>query len=283
MMDIDNAMGMYMGMAIGDALGAPLEFTQGLPDDQIRSFKYRTGGAHNVSIGEWTDDTAMARAITDSYITKERFDSNFVYAEWNNWVNYGQWGTRDYCFDKGATCSQAINNWVIGHNGFEHFGVSDESAQGNGGIMRLCPTVIANLHDETSAVLDAVRQSMMTHRSTVCTQYAAMLARDLWHGKLISSTENEILNRKTENSGWVVDTYYSAWQAVLTTNNFASAVRKAVSRGNDADTVGAVAGMIAGRIYGYSEIPTWAKDDLMLRFSLECELKELYDFGLSSF
>ena len=46
----DKAIGMFLGLAIGDALGAPLEFEEASPPNNLLT-KYTTGGAHNVSIG----------------------------------------------------------------------------------------------------------------------------------------------------------------------------------------------------------------------------------------
>jgi len=55
------------GLAIGDAMGAPIEFEEGRePNDYIS--KYMTGGAHSVSKGEFTDDTSMALAMADAFI-----------------------------------------------------------------------------------------------------------------------------------------------------------------------------------------------------------------------
>ena len=64
----EQCIGMYLGMAIGDALGAPYEFTQPEPFISFQEINMDAGGAHNVARGEWTDDTAMARCIADCYI-----------------------------------------------------------------------------------------------------------------------------------------------------------------------------------------------------------------------
>lgn len=58
-----------------------------------------------------------------------------------------------------------------------------------------------------------------------------------------------------KSSGYVVDTLEAALWAVGGTNSFEEAVLKAVNLGGDADTVGAVAGQIAGAIWGYQTIP----------------------------
>jgi ADP-ribosyl-[dinitrogen reductase] hydrolase len=71
----------------------------------------------------------------------------------------------------------------------------------------------------------------------------------------------------------VADTYASAWHSVNTTSNFEEAVVDAITRGGDADTVGAVAGMLAGRIYGYQALEAHAlslvKADLVIRIGRE--------------
>ena len=68
-MDKNNSIGMFIGLAVGDALGAPLEFQKPRTPENFHK-KFSTGGVHNVSIGEWTDDTSMALALSKSLIEK---------------------------------------------------------------------------------------------------------------------------------------------------------------------------------------------------------------------
>ena len=58
---------------------------------------------------------------------------------------------------------------------------------------------------------------------------------------------DKLRDRPIRNTGYVADTYASAWHSVLNTDSFEDAISDAVNRGGDADTVGAVTGMIAGR------------------------------------
>ena len=69
---------------------------------------------------------------------------------------------------------------------------------------------------------------------------------------------NEVMS-----GGFVKETYEAAWWAFSTTNSFEDCIIKAINRGHDADTTGAVAGMIAGRYYGHEKIPKYFKDNLM--------------------
>ena len=64
------------------------------------------------------------------------------------------------------------------------------------------------------------------------------------------------------SGGYVKETYQAAWWAYETTDNFEDCVIKAINRGFDSDTTGAVAGMIAGCFYGYENIPVWMIEDL---------------------
>ena len=58
-----------------------------------------------------------------------------------------------------------------------------------------------------------------------------------------------------QSSGYVVDTLEAAVWCFLNTDNYKDCVLKAVNLGEDTDTVGAVAGGLAGLYYGLEEIP----------------------------
>ena len=66
------------------------------------------------------------------------------------------------------------------------------------------------------------------------------------------------------SGGFVKETYEAAWWAFSTSNSFEECIIKAVNRGHDADTTGAVAGMLAGRHYGLSNIPEHLIKNLMM-------------------
>ena len=273
-----NAIGMYLGMAVGDAIGAPWEFTKPTPLISWQEIEMRTGGPHDVSLGEWTDDTALARCLTDCYQRFGRLIPEACYENFAEWENTGKFGTRDHIFDIGITTMTAIGNYKLNQNGRTWFGVDDQHAQGNGGIMRLAPIIIANWQDQNACRLDAIKSSMLTHASEECLRFADRLANDLWRGRTNQSMES-LFQKVTNNSGHVRDTYFSAWKAVKSTGCFEDAIKYAVCRGNDADTVGAVAGMIAGRIYGIESIPSKWLDALMMKDVLFQEAQDLYRIG----
>lgn len=90
---------------------------------------------------------------------------------------------------------------------------------------------------------------MLTHGSSDCITYTAALAHELWEGRPLPQYDH-LRDRPINNSGYISDTYASAWYSVRSTKSFHAAIVDAINRGEDADTVGAVTGMIAGRFYG---------------------------------
>lgn len=275
----DQAMGMYLGLAIGDALGAPWAYHEPNVFVDWKEIEMRSGGEHNVITGEWTDETAMTRCIADAYIRWQRFDVETIYENFCAWEDTGHLSTRDEVFDIDITCMTAIGNYKQGVAGEKYRGVDDAHAQSSGGIVRLAPVILANINDLTRCRLEAIESTMLTHASETCVLYADKLARDLWEGKLMGHNPT-VFTKQTKSTGQVADTYYSAWQAVLATGSFEDALKRAVCRGGRADTVGAVAGMIAGRIYGKSAIPEKWLDALIMKNELLEEANQLYTLGM---
>ena len=64
MLSTDRQRGTLFGLAVGDALGAAVEFET--PGTFPEVTGYRDGGPHGLARGEWTDDTSMALALADS-------------------------------------------------------------------------------------------------------------------------------------------------------------------------------------------------------------------------
>ena len=269
-MDIDKKLGMFLGLAIGDALGAPLEF-QKSRDPQNYITHYSSGGPHNVSVGEWTDDTSMALALAKSLTEKKMFDADDIMNKFCLWFQQGKYCTRDKCFDIGNTVYDALNSYSnsVKYNEFRqpYRGRVTEDTSGNGALMRMAPVIIVS-KDVHEAVRLAIQQTLLTHGSELCVKYSIMFAEELFLGKSIPKYSHYKLpdNIKRENvmsGGFVKETYQAAWWAFSSSNSFEDCIIKAVNRGHDADTTGAVSGMLAGRFYGLSNIPDQFKEQLM--------------------
>lgn len=247
----DQAAGLWWGLFIGDAMGCPLEFTQPNRGKPVTTFT--SGGVHKVAKGEFSDDGAMALAIADAYITQGRFCGSTIQQNFIDWMETGVFGTRpgEPAWDVGMTVQRSLKS--VRNIQRPYAGSTMADTSGNGCIMRLAPCIIWNRNNLSAAIGESVAQALLTHGSSDCITYTAALAHELWEGKPLPQYDH-LRDRPINNSGYVADTYASAWYSVKRTNSFHAAVVDAINRGDDADTVGAVTGMIAGRIFGNCQI-----------------------------
>ena len=196
----NQAIGSFLGLAIGDALGTTLEFSQNPTEDRSKWHRHITGGGpFQLPAGGWTDDTSMALAMAEAIVSQGQFDANAVADNFVAWWQDGKFSCQRECFDIGFTTSEALARFNANANNANPYqGSTAPSTSGNGGIMRLVPTVIANLHDQNKAVTESVLQSRITHASPECDLYAGLLAQVLVAADpLIPEVEAYVLDDKT--------------------------------------------------------------------------------------
>jgi ADP-ribosyl-[dinitrogen reductase] hydrolase len=304
---LDRKRGMFLGMAIGDALGAAVEFKRPGSFDLVTG--YRAGGPHRLAAGEWTDDTSMALALADSIAENgwDLADQANRYVEW--WQN-GRYSITGECFDIGITTREALSNYRKTGDATTS-GPTDDYSSGNGSIMRLAPVPIAFHHHYTSNNLSellrlAIESSLPTHGSAMCRSACVALSLIL-AGLAAGETKEAVLDpdwpvwRKVESehnlhpqiaevirgshqrksppeirgSGFVVHSLEASLWAFAGAQSFEEAVLRAVNLGDDADTTGAICGQIAGACWGESGIPASLLTGLAGRDMLENVLTRL--------
>jgi ADP-ribosyl-[dinitrogen reductase] hydrolase len=270
----DRARGALIGLAVGDALGTTIEFKR--RDSYSPIIDMVGGGPFNLAPGEWTDDTSMALCLADSLIAQEgALDAHDLARRFVRWWRKGENSVTGRCFDIGTTTRAGLAGFAA--TGTPR-GDSAPHRAGNGGIMRLAPVALVARGNAAKAAELARAQSEVTHASVECLDAAGLLARVLVGGivgeghaaldtgariqwaapKVAAIAKGEWRDKPRDfirSSGYVIDTLEAAFWAVGSSLSFEEAVLKAVNLGDDADTVGAVAGQIAGAIWGYSAIP----------------------------
>ena len=275
-MNKDKAIGMFMGLFVGDALGAPVEFMR--PHEFEKVTDMIGGGVHSAEIGEWTDDGAMAMCIADAYKVKEKFAPQEIALNFKTWAKTGHFGTRDYRFDIGRTCFESIESMTTEQ---PYQGRTDSRASGNGSIMRIAPVVLANHNKPNTGLGEAIAVSLMTHGNADTVHYITAFVAELYADKQLDEfthlIDAEYDIRKGKGS--IMYAYNAAWESVDLTFSFQDALILAVNKGYDADTVGAVTGMLAGRHYGYSAIPKRWLNKLMKHDELLKMAETLYEMG----
>lgn len=248
--------GIFLGLATGDALGTTLEFGPRRPLSNLHT-EMTGGGVFHLKPGEWTDDTAMAVALAASLIEHRGFQPLDVLHEWAAWYRHGKHSCTGSCFDIGNATRTALDAFL--RNPTVPPSIS-ASSLGNGTLMRLAPVVLF-ARDANEAASLAYAQSILTHgeeAAQATASFARLLFTTATQGldpAAISAAFAQRPRAEVSASGFYKDTLEAALWAVATTSSFEAALIAAVNLGDDADTVGAVAGQLAGAVYGLSAIP----------------------------
>ncbi len=269
----DRALGAFLGLAVGDAVGTTLEFRR--RDAQPRLEDMVGGGPFGQPPGGWTDDTAMALALADSLAASETLDYRNLMDRFVRWWRHGDYSHTGECFDIGNTTLDALDRYQ--RTGNPIAGSTDPHSAGNGSLMRLAPVALRFWRDRPGLIAAAADQSRATHGAEeavdACRAFAELLADAIagspradvlaprpFEGaaaiaRIMAGSGRGRARETISSSGYVVDTLEAAIWSVARTGDFHNAVLLAANLADDADTVAAVTGQLAGALYGLSGIP----------------------------
>ncbi len=159
-----------IGLAIGDALGVPVEFRSRQEIVKNPVVVMRGYGTHNQPIGTWSDDTSLTLALMDSIVEKRKIDYADIMDRFSNWLMYNDYTATGEVFDVGNSTSRAIMNYGRGMNPLECGGVS-EYENGNGSLMRILPIAFYLLKRPDYAIeyqMEIIHNiSSLTHRHPI--------------------------------------------------------------------------------------------------------------------
>jgi ADP-ribosyl-[dinitrogen reductase] hydrolase len=266
---MDKAKAAYLGLAIGDALGATVEFMT--PNEIVVNLgvhKNITGGGWlKLQPGKVTDDTEMSLALGIAMLSCLQVNAGVIAEAFSEWM-------RGKPVDMGNTVRRGI---VYYRTHGETSVPKSEFNAGNGACMRSLPIALATMGCDRNTVIKASRlQAHITHHSDLSdagTEHVIELVQMALLGHSMSELEScsrtftnqypqyRFDQKKVLNpGGYIVETLQAVLQAFYTTDNFESCLIDVVNRGGDADTTGAIAGMLAGAYYGMDLIPKrWLK------------------------
>ncbi len=279
---LERARAAYLGLALGDALGATVEFMT--PREIAAEYRVHDrilgGGWLNLKPGQVTDDTTMALALGGSILEAGMVDAQAAARAFDAWM-------RAKPVDIGNTVRRGLLQ-------FRKTGQAEmppcEHDAGNGAAMRVLPVALATLGQSETAVRAACRaQAHVTHHnglSDAATECLALMVQDalqgadknaLLHGRAhpLAARHPEFVFRAVRQvgnpSGYIVDTVVAVFQALFDTDGFFECLVDVVNRGGDADTTGAIAGMLAGALYGPEALPAHWLDALDPEIRRACQ------------
>jgi len=278
-MELDRARGVLLGLACGDALGRPVEFSSAaqIEAEHSQLTEMVGQGTWNQPAGTITDDTEQALCIARSLVEQQEFDPGDIAERFVAWYDSGP-------FDIGRMTMRSLSR-------LKHGDTWDEAGQhvweqsvegqnaGNGSVMR-CPPLAIPYADDRDHLAEVSRQSsQITHADPRCTygctvlnltiagllEDAATPLQDALN-KVGSDAPDELVAaleplargdapNTLETSGYVVHSLQTALHDGLFAESAEDAIVTAVNRGGDADTIGAIAGAVAGAQFGASTLP----------------------------
>ncbi len=287
-MEKDIYQDILFGIAVGDALGVPVEFKSREMIARNPVTEMIGYGTYNLPAGTFSDDSSLAFCLAEA-LTKS-FSLPVVADNFIAWLNNNYWTPRGEVFDVGIATKQAIDRLSKGYPP-ELAGGTEINDNGNGSLMRILPLIIYIRNKEVAERYDITRQvSSITHghiRSVIACFYCLEFARQLINGtnkfeiyknlqteipsylnemqidvaevkqfdRLLEGNIYDLKKKDIYSSGYVLHTLEASIWCLLTTDNFMEATLKAVNLGADTDTTGAVTGGLAGLMYGINTIP----------------------------
>lgn len=277
------------GLAVGDALGVPVEFKSRtyLKDNPVTEmFGF---GTHHQPIGTWSDDSSLVFCLAESLCSG--YDLNDIARNFVKWYSAELWTPHGRVFDIGIATTHAIRNIAKGHQP-DLCGGFSESDNGNGSLMRILPLVFyLQQEKDVEVIYKKVKEvSSITHahfRSVfACFIYVVYCLENLKDkdkfeaykemqnvvAKFLENKEfnpievglfdrilkNDIsayLENEIYSSGYVLHSLEASFWCFLNSDTYEETVLKAVNLGEDTDTTGAIAGGLAGIYYGIENIP----------------------------
>ena len=275
----DRVLGVVLGGAVGDALGAGYEFLTPPPlADDVEMLPGRL--THDVA-GHWTDDTAMAIGVLRAIARHGRLDSDEALSDVA--AGFLKWFRSDPP-DVGRQTRDVLSS-ARGPDDVSRsaaaYQMSHPERAGNGSLMRTGPVALAHLGDSQGVARSAAAVSALTHPHIEAVEACVLWScaveatlttgalqgpevglaflddsrRDLWSSRIRGAEAGG--PEQWNPNGFVVSALQAAWWAITSTRGqgYESGVRAAVAIGDDTDTVASIAGALLGAAYGASSIP----------------------------
>ena len=278
------------GVVVGDALGCPVQFEDRATVAGHPVTDMRENGTFDLPVGSWTDDSSLTLALLDSICKTGKLDLKHIMDNFADWLENGAFTPYGKAFDIGRGTFRAIREYMHRGNPRQCGSYDERNNGNGSlmRIMPACLYCYEKGLDDKDAIKDIHQVGSLTHAhirtNIACGLYyfmvkailsgngmdfKARLQEGLDHGfayyeKTLADHEYlENYNRirdlavfantpeeKIRSGGYVVDTLEAVLWSLINTDSFESALLKAVNLGYDTDTVGAIAGGLAGLYYG---------------------------------
>jgi ADP-ribosylglycohydrolase len=275
-----------IGLAIGDALGVPVEFKSREWLQKQPLLDMIGYGTHHQPPGTWSDDSSLTFCTVQGLM--KGYDLDDIAGQFTRWYRDGHWTAHGKVFDIGGTTYRAIERLMRGESPL-YSGDFEEDSNGNGSLMRILPLAFFLKEkpiDERYSIVKEVSSITHAHiRSVICcfiyVEYAILLLKGIDKGEAyrqmqdivndfidIAYAERKLFDRillhdissyykaEIRGSGYVLHSLESSLWCLLNENTYKDTLLTAINLGEDTDTTGAITGGLAGILYGLDSIPS---------------------------
>ncbi len=294
-MKSNKAIDALLGVAIGDAVGVPYEFTSREEMQANPATDMIGHGTYNQPKGTWSDDSSLTFCLAESLI--ERYDLKDMSEKFIKWVDKAYWTAHNQVFDIGITTSIAISRLkrLIEEGNLKELkrqkDYGNEGDNGNGSLMRIIPLLFhikGKPIDEQFNIVWEV--SALTHRhiraAMSCMIYLNLAEKllegknkidaytemrseiaDFWikidfpvqerkhFEKVIQNDIRETTVDDLKTGGYVIEVLESSIWFFLNKDSYKDTILSIINLGHDTDTSAAIAGGLAGLYYGQKGMP----------------------------
>lgn len=278
-----------LGLAIGDAMGVPIETM----DREILLAKPVTKmlgyGNYEIEKGNWSTPTALSLATVDSLTKSGKIDLNDMMKRFCSLVNEGVYSSTGYAFGLGNTTRLALTKYHHDKIAPLKCGGRNITDNGNGSLTRMFPIAyFAYKKDLTNEQIEylAITTSSITHAheiSTLSCYIYMMYVNFILNGynKIDSyyklrTIDYSMFNKKTillfknilnddiarftiddiKSSAYSLTSLEAALWVILNTKSYKESIIGAINLGDSTNTIASITGSLAGIIYGKDKIPT---------------------------
>ncbi|WP_433814155.1 ADP-ribosylglycohydrolase family protein [Flavobacterium johnsoniae] len=299
------------GVAIGDALGVPVEFKSIEKLKQNPVVDMMGFMSWNQPPGTFSDDSSLAFCTAESLC--KGYDIEDMALTFVKWMQEGYWGAHHKVFDIGGTTKHSLARVVKGESA-RNSGNFFEEDNGNGSLMRILPLVFyLQKENDIEVIYKKVKEvSSITHahfRSVfacfIYVVYCLEILKDkdkfeaykemqnvlskFLEDKKYNPVEIQLFEKILKNdiwtypeneiqsSGYVLHSLEASFWCFLNSDFYEETVLKAVNLGEDTDTTGAIAGGLAGIYYGIENMPQKWIDNLVRSNDIKDLAKRLSD------
>lgn len=276
--------GTLLGLAVGDALGGPLEFMS-VSQLQIKHGTVNSmigGGWLNLRPGQYTEDTILMIAVAESLLEHKQLNLDDVASRWLSWY-------RTNPKDGGTITKAVLAAWQDGVKKEDaarkiHEEIAFQN-DNNDAITRAIPLAILYFQDIDKLMQETMRLASLTHYDKKAASAAVAVnllisrmlqgetdRKKVWQqvSQLLDENDFGIYNvlpdvaskKKDElrPSVRLQDTLETALWGWFKGKNFQDSLVTIINLGDDADTIGAITGALNGACYGEENIPgEWLK------------------------